>query len=69
MHPALTNAHIFKSIWEIQESQRCSGIKCFKTFKWPPKIEGVTEQFKNYSRRGSFSWPDQFMQAKKGPTE
>ena len=43
-----TAAHICKSISEIPGISKFFGFKRFKT--WQPKIEGVTEKFKNQKR-------------------
>jgi len=41
-------------------------MKCFKTLKWLPKIEGVMENFTSHGT-GSYSCPQLSMQAKKIP--
>ena len=42
------------------------GLQRFRTVKWPPKSEEVTEKLKK-NIRGSFSLPDLTMQPKKAP--
>jgi len=42
-----TTAHICKSILEIPENSEIFGIKCYKTLKWSPKIDRITENFRN----------------------